>query len=420
VISTSLINRVLDTLEVEAQLDPAVIGSVHIDSRKVMKNDLFLAFNGEHTDGHDYVEKVAERGAFSIGSESIDAANYVKVDDVQDFLALLAAEFRKLDNTKSVAITGSSGKTSTRSFAVSMLKSSGKIVHFTHGNLNNHLGMPLTMLNKPLYADVTVLEMGMNHTGEIKLLTEIAKPEIALITNIGYAHIGNFDSMNELVLAKLELFNYSDALCIVNMEDSYLEEWALQNSERDIVKYFPSKNEASLAMPEFMVENFSAASAISQFLGADNRKFVKAAIEVEIPPLRGETVEKEGKTFKMDCYNANPESMQKSIKSFIEENRELENIYLILGEMGELGKFSEKFHRELVKKLKSFKIKQAFLVGEEFEKVVRGNIEEENSGIIEVFSTVEQVALVLPENGRFLLKGSRSNRLEKILDYLGS
>lgn len=193
-LSHLVFNRALAKVGADKRSNPGLFGRVFIDSRKCESRDIFLAFKGARCDGHDFVESLLKKGVICVGSRKMEGDNYFRVENVENFLTRLASEFRDVIDTRVVAVTGSSGKTSTRELITSMLKVSGKTVHATEGNLNNELGLPVTLLAKPLVADYTVLEMGMNHSGEIEKLCSIAKPQVSTITNIGTAHIGNFGS----------------------------------------------------------------------------------------------------------------------------------------------------------------------------------------------------------------------------------
>ena len=421
--TTLLVEKALEKAGLKKKLRNAVISKCCIDSRECTENSLFFAFKGEKTDGHNYIPGLLEKGVICIGSEDITQdENYIKVPDVLDFMSILAHERRKLFHGKVLAVTGSSGKTSTRQLIASMAAVSGKIVWATTGNLNNHLGMPLVIMNMPLGTEVLVLEMGMNHSGEIRKLVEIAEPDFVTITNIGNTHIGNFASHADLAAAKLEIFNFSQAVISANISDPYMKNWVDEHKNSRKIHAYSNENLEKLAgdfeeLPDFMIENVNcAANIVSAALGTlpDLRKAVENCV---LPGMRGEVKVIGKRTFVVDCYNANPQSMQKSIENFYKKYalKESKQCVLILGSMFELGNFSEKMHKELVNSLKNFTLlKAVFLIGCEFDKI---KSDFWNCKKLVFLGDIAEIKGLLPEEGAFLVKGSRGNRLERLFDF---
>ena len=420
--TTLLVEKALEKAGLKKKLKNAVISKCCIDSRECTENSLFFAFKGEKTDGHNYIPDLLKKGVICIGSEEItNDENYVKVPDVLDFMSVLAHERRKLFKGKIIAVTGSSGKTSTRQLIASMAAVSGKIVYATTGNLNNHLGLPLVIMNMPLGTEVLVLEMGMNHSGEIKKLVEIADPDFVTITNIGNAHIGNFASHADLAASKLEIFNFSRAVVSANISDPYMKKWVDEHKSSRNIHAYSNDDLKKLAgdfedLPDFMVENVNcAANIVSAALGTlpDLKKAVEKCV---LPGMRGEVKVIGKRIFVADCYNANPQSMQKSIENFYKKYalKESKQCVLILGSMFELGKFSEKMHKELVNSLKNFTLlKAVFLIGCEFDKI---KSDFWNCEKLVFLGDITEIKGLLPEEGAFLVKGSRGNRLERLFD----
>ncbi len=413
-ISSLTINIALKKCGAEKFFSPVLVGKVVIDSRKAEKGDLFLAFKGEKADGHSFVQKMVENGIYCVGTEDIDNEKYFKIDDVSVFLSVLAVQYRDVIKSKIIALTGSSGKTTTRNFIVQALKPSLKSIHSTSGNLNNDLGLPVTLLSKPLYADFTVLEMGMNHSGEIAELVKIAKPEMVLITNIGFAHIGNFNSRDELADAKLEIFEYSNGTLYGHLNDNYIKKWVRRHPERRFVNMDDKILNLKGDFPEYVIENANAAITVASDNGINPEKSLNNIDMSEKLPLRGETVIIGSRIFVVDCYNANPDSMKKSLTGFISKYN---NGIPILGEMGELGSFSPLFHLEIMEMLNSMRIlDRTLFFGDGFKKVLE-NVSFD--GItVRVFDDLEELVSSIPTVGEFLLKGSRSNRLERMLDLV--
>lgn len=420
--TTILVEKVLSDNGIKRKLTPSIISGADLDSRKCREGFMFFAFKGDNTDGHDYIPALLEKGVWCVGSQKMDShERYIQVPDVLGFLTDIAKERRKLFKGRVIALTGSSGKTSTREMIVSMLKLMAKTVHATTGNLNNHLGLPLVILNTPLNSDYLVLEMGMNHGGEIEHLVKIADPDYTLITNIGTAHIGNFDSQDGLADAKLEIFEFSKGICVANSGDRYIKKWVEKNRETRKVVEYNIKNARSLTalfpeIPEYMLENIYSASKVMESVEGTYPDLKKSLENCELPKLRGEIKVFGKRKFIVDCYNANPESMKRSIESFYKkyENEKDVKRYLILGSMFELGDFSKKMHRELVNYLKTLNLlERVFLIGCEFEKT---RLEFLNEKKVLFLGDISEISTYLPEDGIFLLKGSRGNRLERIFD----
>ncbi len=421
--TTLLLERALEKAGLKKKFKNALISKCCIDSRECTENSIFFAFKGEKTDGHNYIPELIKKGVICIGSEDvIQDENYIQVPDVVEFMGVLAKERRKLFHGKVIAVTGSSGKTSTRQLIASMATVSGKIVWATIGNLNNHLGLPLVILNMPLLTEVLVLEMGMNHSGEIKKLVEIADPDFVTITNIGNAHIGNFASHADLAAAKLEIFNFSNAVVSANISDPYMKKWVDEHKNSRNIHSYSNEEVAAVAedfdeLPDFMAENINcAANVVFAALGIwpDLKKSVEKCV---LPGMRGEVKVIGKRTFVVDCYNANPQSMQKSIENFYKKYalKESKECTLILGSMFELGNFSEKMHKELVNSLKNFTLlKAVFLVGCEFDKIKPDFL---NCKKLVFLGDIAEIKGSLPEEGAFLVKGSRGNRLERLFDF---
>jgi UDP-N-acetylmuramoyl-tripeptide--D-alanyl-D-alanine ligase len=303
-----------------------------------------------------------------------------------------------------------------------MLELLGKRVYATKGNYNNHLGLPLTILNAPDDVDFIVLELGMNHSGEIAELTKTADPDISVINNIGTAHIGNFSSQNDLAAAKLEIFDNTESIIIADMDDPFINKWVTANKNKKVVQYHSEDAKRIYDIfsdqPKYMIDNlFCAENVVKAAVGKlpDRQKVLS---NLSLPAMRGEKKVIGKREFVVDCYNANPESMRRSIDEFFEKYGKENNkkLYLILGSMFELGEFSKKLHRELVNYIKKVNLlERAFLVGYEFEKVRSDFLNEKKV----IFSgDVPGLLDVIPPVGTFLLKGSRGNKLERILDYL--
>lgn len=423
--TTILVEKALSERGLSRKLEPALISNVSIDSRTCSKGSMFFAFEGEKIDGHKFIPELMKKGVYCVGQrDDIEGHLYIKVDSVLDLMTDLATLRRKQFKGKVFGVTGSSGKTSTRQIIVSMLELSGMRVHATSGNLNNHIGLPLVILNTPMNVDALVLEMGMNHAGEIEHLVKIADPGFSIITNIGSAHIGNFASQTELANAKLEILEHSAGVAVTNTDDPYIYEWVQANREKRTMFEYSVKKSANLkeSFPDisgYMTENIYTAAMIVKAATGTVPDLVKSFNNCNFPKMRGEIKRVGNRVFVVDCYNANPESMKRSVESFYEKYSTAgsSKTYLILGSMFELGDFSKKMHEELVNYLKTLNLlERVFLTGSEFDKLRPGFLNEKK---VLFLGDVDELIHHLPEEGVFLLKGSRGNRLERIFDLIG-
>jgi len=420
---TDLIENILGT--VNPGLRDRQITHCSIDSRKVNESGLFFAFQGENVDGHDFIVQLLKKKVVCIGSREIktDNTGYVKVNNVLEFMIDLAKERRKQIRSQVIALTGSNGKTSTRQLIVTMLRSVGKSVYATRENYNNHLGLTLTVLNTPDNIDYIVLELGMNHSGEIAALTKIAQPDVSVINNIGCAHIGNFNSMDELANAKLELFDSTQGLIVADMDNKYINEWVKKNEKAKNIFEYHSNNARMLysdflKYPRHTIENLYCALNVVKVIKEKVPDLNATLKNVILPVMRGEVKTVGKRKFVVDCYNANPNSVRRSIEEFFERNKNEKDrkLYLVLGSMSELGAFSKSMHRELLNYIKKVSfLEVAFLIGHEFKRVKEDFLNEKKMVFL---NDVKGFLKKIPTTGTFLLKGSRNNRLEKVVEYL--
>ncbi|MBI1769189.1 MAG: UDP-N-acetylmuramoyl-tripeptide--D-alanyl-D-alanine ligase, partial [Bacteroidetes bacterium] len=340
-----------------------------------------------------------------------------------------------------IAITGSNGKTTTKELIKSILSKKYKTLA-TIGNLNNHIGVPLTILSVTPDIEIAVIEMGANHIGEIAMLCEIAQPDYGLITNIGKAHIGEFGSFENIVKAKSELYDFirkKNGKVFINTENDLLmknaegiEKISYGNSENNFsqcefieanpnlkVKY---ENEiiSSNLIGKYNFENISAAICIGKYFGIDDKK-IKEAIEEYVPSNnRSQAVQTKNNSLILDAYNANPSSMQAALGNFYD--MEGENKWLILGDMLELGKYETEEHATILKQIAEKKFQNVILVGERFSKAVSElKISFPN---LFLFKTSDELSEKLKSDSPIknssliLIKGSRGMKLEKVVEFL--
>jgi UDP-N-acetylmuramoyl-tripeptide--D-alanyl-D-alanine ligase len=337
-----------------------------IDSRTVAAGDLFFAIKGERLDGHAFVSAVLEQGAAAaVISEPIPDAKgpLFVVKDTLAALQALAHWARRAWNKPIVAITGSAGKTSTKDIIAALLAvryTVGKTV----GNFNNHIGLPLSILRLPEDSEMAVLEMGMNHAGEIRDLVRIAEPNHGVVTNVGYAHVENFDSIEGVAAAKRELIEGlpANGVAILNADDPLVAAFAASHNGRNITYGYSPRADIHVEVEKhgFTVQgvhfqtaldgrhsvlNILAGIAVAGVFGIPPKELVAAVAALTPGKMRGERKVWRGATVLNDSYNSNPEAARNMLDVLRAEpaSRRI----AVLGEMRELGQMSEQLHRQL-------------------------------------------------------------------------
>ena len=389
--------------------------SLHVttDSRKVTSGSVFVALKGEHFDGNDFVEQAKADGAEYILSGENALA------ELQD----LARAWRRELGLPIIGITGTNGKTTTKELCAAVLSTKYQL-YYTQGNLNNQLGVPLTLLNITRAHEMAIVEMGASHPGDIKELVEIAEPDYGLITNVGKAHLQGFGSFEGVMRTKAELYDYivaHNGTIFRNADNPYLEKM-LDNSIKsqcpdssinDPVVQDKIVNYTTGQMPEgthlvggYNAENVSAAMCVGRYFGVSEEDAL-SAIRAYVPSNnRSQWMQTEKNTIVVDAYNANPTSMQAAINAF-------KGDCYILGAMRELGDYSHLEHQNIVNMLLERKAEKVLLVGDEYKQT---------TAPYPVYDSVEALCEALqkePVSGfHILLKGSRSNQLEKVIPLL--
>ena len=360
-----------------------IVTGVSIDSRAVNKGDLFVALAGEQTDGHNYLAQALEQGAAGVVISREDAIaeyglqNYILAEDGAVFLQTLAHWLRQNTEIPVIAVTGSTGKTSTKDFLAAVLSSLGDVV-VTKGNHNNELGMPLTICRLEEDTKAMVVEMGMRGLGQIDFLCNIAKPKYGLITNIGKTHCELLGSQENIAQAKCELLAHipSDGMIALNSSDraliapwldtckgrivwydstgrdknaEYRAENIIQHAEGITYELHVEDHSEKIHLAVHGVHNVSnsmAAIAIAREVGVDWKSIVSALAQAKLTGMRLDiTKNADGVTVINDAYNANPDSMKSAISVLM--NQEGSRKIAVLGDMYELGKYEEQSHREV-------------------------------------------------------------------------
>ena len=412
--------------------------SIQTDTRKLKAGDIFFALKGPNFNGNAFAKQAIDIGAAYV---VIDEKEYeipgktFLVPDVLLALQQLALHHRKQFDFPFIAITGSNGKTTTKELIHAVLSSKFK-TYTTEGNLNNHIGVPLTILKIKPDAQMAVIEMGANHLKEITGYCQIALPTHGLITNCGKAHLEGFGSEEGVRKGKGELFDHLRTLthgfAFVMWDYDYLQEmskgisgiikYGTKDNDHVIGKILPNENFLKVQITqglddgiistqlvgEYNLPNVLAAVTVGKFFEVPEDK-IRSAIENYTPSnSRSQLIEKDSNKIILDAYNANPSSMKLAIENFAKKNSE--NKILMLGAMAELGKQSLQEHEGIIDLIKKYSWKEVVLVGGDFLNLSHPFLSFENSLLAKEWFSKQQL-----QNSYILVKGSRSLQMEKIL-----
>ena len=418
-------------------------GKVTTDTRNCPENSMFIALKGETFNGNAFAKQALEKGCrYAVVDEEEYAeegnSNILLVDDCLKTLQALAREHRRQMGTRIIGITGTNGKTTTKELIATVLKKRYKVL-YTQGNLNNHIGVPLTLLNLTEKHELAVVEMGANHPGEIRTLVHIAEPDCGLITNVGKAHLEGFGSFEGVVKTKSELYDYlrskenafifldkdNEVLCQASaglenigygMENDALYvsgrlhacapflafEWKHGGKSHDVQTHL---------IGSYNIKNALAAISIGCRFGVPAEDICEALDNYIPSNNRSQLTETADNHLIVDAYNANPTSMRAALENF--RLMEVPHKVAVLGDMKELGEGSTEEHRQIVSLLATCNFEKVILVGTEFGKV------NEN---FEHYPDVEAVKDIFTQNkpkGKFvLIKGSNSMKLSQLKDVL--
>jgi UDP-N-acetylmuramoyl-tripeptide--D-alanyl-D-alanine ligase len=413
--------------------------SVSIDTRNIKENDIFFAIKGPNFDGNKFAEEAIEKGCSYVISDNLhlrklsDKIIYVK--NSIETLQKLGNYHRRTLKAKIIAITGSNGKTTSKEILLNVLKYRYNTIA-TKGNLNNHLGVPLTLLSMDIDTEIGIIEMGANHLKEIETLCKIAEPDYGYITNFGNAHLEGFKTIEGVIKGKSELYEYlkSNSKLIFynsqnNTQSNIIGEYTnsfsyginanddcqltkVKSSDNIQVRY-KNKTISSKIYGDYNFDNICIAIAIGDFYNIDFED-IKKGVENYLPDNnRSQITTKESNTIILDAYNANPTSMDLAIKSF--EKLKYTNKIIIAGDMFELGEESNKYHQQIVNYLETTSNIEIFIVGVNFSKTNHTNK-------IKSFLTTEELITNLMKlkikNSSILIKGSRGMELEKVIKFI--
>lgn len=408
------------------------------DTRKITKGCLFFALKGDNFDGNKFAQEALDKGAFKVVIDSMsyhkNTGETILTGNALQLLQKLAAYHRKQLNIPIIALTGSNGKTTTKELIQVVLAQKFNVAA-TKGNLNNHIGVPLTLLSMNADTQIGIVEMGANHLKEIAQLSQLATPDYGYITNFGKAHLEGFGSMEGVIQGKSELYKHiaqHDKKVFVNANDAKqleltqsLDRITFGNEEQQY--YIQLKDATDTLQLQFdgleiksrlvgiyNFHNIAAAIAIGSYFGVTSEK-IKVAIEGYVPEMnRSQVINSKGHKIILDAYNANPTSMMAALENFKQSNGT--NKLMILGDMFELGAEAESEHQHIATFLEKDPFGKVFLTGANFFKT-KTSVDH-----ITLFETFDHLKTHLEQNPLsntfMLVKGSRGMALERVLDIL--
>jgi UDP-N-acetylmuramoyl-tripeptide--D-alanyl-D-alanine ligase len=413
--------------------------SVSIDTRKIEPNSLFVAIKGEHFDANTFAKEALDKGACYVIIDNkafyIDQRT-ILVEDSLIALQELAKFHREYLKLPIIALTGSNGKTTTKEL-IQLVLSKKYSTKATIGNLNNHIGVPLTLLSFGSDTEIGIVEMGANHKKEIEFLCELAKPDYGYITNFGKAHLEGFGGVEGVIEAKSEMYHYlseNNKLAFINLEDpiqvekaKFLKAYSFginkENADVNITDVkanpFVGIGYSNFTISTHLIglynaNNINAALTIGKYFGVSDNA-IKEALESYIPENnRSQLISKGTNQIILDAYNANPSSMVVAIENFVQLDNP--NKIMILGDMFELGQESHLEHKAIVNLLSNEENVVCYFIGKAF---YENKIDKDNFCFYETFESFKNFLQTIKiTNSSILIKGSRGMALERTLDFL--
>lgn len=403
---------------------------VDTDTRNIRENTLFFALKGDNFNGNEFAEKALELGAsFAIIDDKKyqTKENIILVDDVLETLQQLAKYHRKQLTIPIIGLTGSNGKTTTKELINVVLSRKYKCLA-TKGNLNNHIGVPLTVLSIKPEHEIAIIEMGANHQKEIEFLSTICEPDFGYITNFGKAHLEGFGGIEGVIKGKSELYTFLEKYnktVFLNPSDTIQVEKTKNIKKiainRDDIQFLEANPFVKIAYKDNTIQsnlignynfsNIAIAITIGEHFKVSNAD-IKEAIESYIPKNnRSQIIETKTNQIILDAYNANPSSMKVALENFASLKHDKKVI--ILGDMFELGQESKQEHQAIINLANSLNFENQYFVGEHFYQTKTDALQFKKFQDFETYLQKNPL-----ENQYILIKGSRGMRLERILEYL--
>ncbi|MCH2535216.1 MAG: UDP-N-acetylmuramoyl-tripeptide--D-alanyl-D-alanine ligase [Bdellovibrionales bacterium] len=431
---------------------------VGTDTREDLTNKIFIALRGDRFDAHDFVDKALAQGATALILDKPEVAKSYSgkatiflVDDTLQALQQMSTYWREKNNFKVLGITGSNGKTTTKEFAATLISESFK-TSYSKGSFNNHWGLPLSLLASPSDSEVVIVEMGMNHKGEIERLCKIAKPDVVVVTQVGTAHIGELGSQEAIAEAKEEIYIHApQALKIFNIENEFTHKMHEKHQQKNSLTFASHVDSADIKLrvgsiePGFVivqghiqavegsekvpvfgrhnVTNLMAASALALSVGISPDLIWKRLSKCSTIWGRNQIIDlKSGALCLFDGYNANPDSVSILIKNIFEMEPQGKRFF-VLGEMGELGKKRHEFHQQIGALLAKSMMDWVYFIGESYKDVEKG-VKSVSSSCEFVGSEkfdkdiVQSLVAKLEKNDLVVVKGSRFMKMEQVVESL--
>jgi UDP-N-acetylmuramoyl-tripeptide--D-alanyl-D-alanine ligase len=414
--------------------------SISIDTRKITPNSLFVAIRGENFDANTFSKEALEKGAQFVLIDNPDFyidERTILVEDSLKALQELAKFHRQYLKLPIIALTGSNGKTTTKEL-INVILAKKFRTKATIGNLNNHIGVPLTLLSFDQSTEFGIVEMGANHQKEIEFLCEIAEPDFGYITNFGKAHLEGFGGVEGVIIGKSEMYKFlelKNKIAFVNLDDVIQEEKSryierisfsqIDESASVFIKKVDANPLVSVQFNDVIIyshliglynaNNINAAITIGNYFKISNSD-IKGAIESYVPENnRSQLLTKGTNEIILDAYNANPSSMKVALENFIQLTT-TSNKTIIIGDMFELGKESLKEHKEIVNLLLNQDALSCYFIGNDF---YSSKVEKNNFYFYQKFEDFSQsIADLKLNNSLILIKGSRGMALERTLELL--
>ena len=417
--------------------------NITTDSRECCPGDLFIAIDGENDSGENYIDNVTRIGAFALSKKSSNGC--ICVPDTVEAMLQIASDYIKTLPfiLYIIGITGSVGKTTTKEFAKIIL-SERFIVHSNPSSYNNALGLSLSLLSAPKNSQILLMELGMNHSGEIGRLAKYLHPDMAIITNIGRAHIGNLGSREAIANAKLEILSginggtvfvpYDEKLlCEIKEKTTFstaepLSDFLLSYENNNVSLFYKGSR---ICTSEFAtieksnIECLAPAASVAYYLGLTDKEIQNGISKISTENTRQRAFFKQKRYFLLDLYNASPESVIACIKN-ASELVQYQSKSLVLGDMLELGSFCEQIHYEIGQLIAQYNFNNLFLFGNKIANIAQGAIDFGldpgkifiNQDLSDPKRTAIDILTNCPENELIIMKASRRIKLERILESI--